>query len=78
LLKAFTKYLARENTTIHSLGDNTRQNKLVTILEEDSEEEKDNNTTKLKDDTFNMPTTLKKYMNLATKVIKEGEDKSHF
>ena len=76
--EAFTKRSARKSTTIYSLGDNARQDKLATILEEDSKEEKDNNATKLKDNTFNTPTTLEEYINLTAKVVKEGEDRLHF
>jgi hypothetical protein len=78
LSEAFAKRLARESTTIYSLGDNARQDKLVTILEEDSKEEKDDNAAKSKDDTFNIPTTLEEYINLTTKAVEEGEDRLHF
>ena len=78
LLEAFTKYLVYKSTIIYSLGDNVCQNKLATILEEDSKEEKDNNIAKLKDNTFNTPTALKEYINLAVKVVKEGEDRLYF
>jgi hypothetical protein len=67
-----------KNTTIYFLGDNARQNKLVTIPEEDSKEEKDNNAIKLKDDTFNTPITLKKYINLAAKAVEEGKNRLYF
>ena len=78
LLEAFTKHLARESTAIYSLGDNARQAKLATILKEDSKEEKDNNTAKLKDDIFNTPTTLEKYINLTAKVVEESENRLYF
>ena len=78
LSEAFTERLARESTTIYSLGDNARQAKLGTILEEDSKEEKDNDAPKSNDNTFNTPTALEEYINLAAKAVKEGEDRLHF
>ena len=78
LSKAFAERLARESTTIYSLGDNAHQAKLVTIPEKDSEEEKDDDAPKSNNDTFNTPVALKEYMNLATKAVEEGEDRSHF
>ena len=51
--------------------------KLNTILKENSEEEKDDDNTKLKDDIFNTPAALKKYINL-TVIVKEGEDGLYF
>ena len=78
LSEAFAERSARESTIIHSLGDNARQDKLATIPEEDSEEEKDDDTAKSKDDTFDTPAALEEYMNLAAKAVEEGEDGSHF
>ena len=78
LLEAFTKRLVYKSTTIYSLGDNARQDKLAAILEEDSKEEKDNNAAKSKDDIFDTPTALEEYINLTAKVVKEGEDRLYF
>jgi len=78
LLKTFTKRLAYKSTTIYSLGDNARQAKLATILEEDSKVEKDNNAPKLNDNIFNTPTALEEYINLTAKVVEEGENRSYF
>ncbi len=46
-------------------------------MEEDNKEKKDNDAIKSKDNIFNTPAALEKYMNLAT-IVKEGEDGSHF
>jgi len=78
LLEAITKRLIHKSTTIYFLGNNTRQNKPATILEEDSKKEKNNNAAKLKDNIFNILTTLKEYINLTTKVVEEGEDRLYF
>ena len=78
LLEAFAERLIYKNTTIYFLGDNACQDKLVAILKKDSEEEKDNNAVKLKDNIFNIPTTLEEYINLTAKVVKEGEDRLYF
>ena len=78
LLEAFTKRLVYKSTAIYSLGDNACQVKLVTILEEDSKEEKDNDALKLNDNTFDTPATLEEYINFAIKAVKKGKDRSHF
>ena len=78
MLKAFAEHLTRKNTTIYSLGDNAYQAKLVIILKEDNKEEKDNDAPKSNDNIFNTPTALKEYINLATKTVKEGKNRSHF
>ena len=78
LSEAFAERLARKSTTIYSLGDNARQAKLVTILKEDSKEEKDNDAPKSNNNTFNTPIALEEYINLAAKAVEEGEDRLHF
>ena len=50
----------REGTIVFLFRDRARNTKIDTILEEDSDEETGDNTIKPKDDTFNMPATLKK------------------
>ena len=49
----------RKSTTIPLLRDRARNTKFNTILKKDNKKEKDNNATKLKDNIFNTPTTLK-------------------
>ena len=77
LLEAFIEDLVRQGTTVPLFRDRVYNTKLDTIPEEDSQEEKDNNTTKLKDNIFNVLTTLKKYINL-TAIVGEGKNRSHF
>ena len=52
----------RQGTTIPLPKDRAYNIKLDTILEKNNKEEKDNNATKLKDNIFNTPTILKKYI----------------
>ena len=77
LLETLTEDLVHEGTTIPLPRDRARDTKLDTVLEEDSEEEKDNDTAKLKDDTFNTPTALEKCINL-TAIVEESKDRLHF
>ena len=77
LLETLTEDLVREGTTVPLPKDRAYNTKLDTVLEEDSKEEKDNNATKLKDDIFNTPTTLEKYINFAA-IVEESEDRLYF
>ena len=77
LLEAFAERLIYKSTTIPLLRDRARNTKLNTVPEKDNKEEKDNNAAKLKDNTFNTPTTLKECINL-TATVEEGEDKLYF
>ena len=75
-MEAFIEDLVYKGITIPLPRDRACNIKLDTILEEDSEEEKDN-ATKLKDNIFSTPTTLEKYINLAA-IVEEGEDRLYF
>ena len=77
LLETLIEDLVRKGTTIPLPRDRARDTKLDTILEEDSKEEKDNNTAKLKDNIFNTPTALEKYINL-TAIVEESKDRLYF
>ena len=77
MLEVFIKHLIYKSTTIPLPKDRARNTKLDTILKENSKEDKDNNATKLKDNTFNTPTALEKYINLII-IIEEGKDKLYF
>ena len=67
----------RKSTTIPLPRDRARNTKLDTVPEEDNKEEKGNNAAKLKDDTFNTPTALEEFINLAA-IVEEGKYKLHF
>ena len=67
----------RKSTTISLPRDRARDTRLDTILGEDNKEEKGNNAAKLKDNIFNMPTTLEEYINLAA-IVEEGKYKLYF
>ena len=67
----------RKGTTILLPRDRAYNTKLNTILEEDSKENKDNDAAKSKDDIFNTPTTLEKYINF-TATVEEGKNGLHF
>ena len=73
LLEAFIKRLVRKSITVPLLGDRARNIKLDTVPEKDNKEKKDNNAAKLKDNTFNTPTTLEECINL-TAIVEEGKD----
>ena len=77
LLKALIEDLVYEGTIIPLPGDRAHNIKLDTVLEEDSKEEKNDGAAKLKDNTFNTPITLEKYINFAI-IIKESKNKSYF
>ena len=77
LLETLTEDLVRKGTTIPLPRDRARDTKLDTVPEEDSKEEKDNNAAKLKDNTFNTPTALEKYINLAA-IVEESKDRLYF
>ena len=77
LLEAFTERLVHKSTTIPLPGDRAHNTKLDTILEEDNKEEKGDDAAKLKDNTFNTPTTLEECINL-TAIVEEGKYKLYF
>ena len=77
LLETLTEDLVREGTTIFLPRDRAYNTKLDTVPEEDSEEEKDNNAAKSKDDIFNTPAALEKCINLAA-IVEESEDGLYF
>ena len=77
MLEAFIERLVRKSTTIPLLRDRAYNTKLNTILEKDNKKEKDNNATKLKDNIFNTPTTLKECINFAA-IVEEGKYKLYF
>jgi hypothetical protein len=67
----------RKSTTVPLPGDRAYNTKLDIILEEDNKEEKGDNAAKLKDNIFNMPTTLEEFINLAA-IVEEGKYKLYF
>ena len=77
LLEAFIEYLVHKSITVPLLRDRAYNTKLDTVLEEDNKEEKGDDAAKPKDDTFNTPTALEKYINLAA-IVEEGKYKLHF
>ncbi len=77
LLEALIKDLIYKGITIPLPGDRAYNIKLDTVLEEDSEEEKNNSTAKSKDDIFNIPAALEKCINFAV-TVEENENRSHF
>jgi len=68
------EHLIRKNITVPLLRDRAYNTKLDTILKEDNEENKNNDAAKLKDNAFNTPTTLEKYINLTT-IVEKGENR---
>ncbi len=77
LLKALAKDLVYKNTIIPLPRDKACNTKLDIILKEDSEKEKNNGATKLKDNTFNTLAALEKYINFAV-TMEESKNRSHF
>ena len=77
LLEAFIERLIYKSTIVPLLRDRARNTKLNTVPEKDNKEEKDDNAAKLKDDTFNTPTTLEEYINL-TAIVEEGKNRLYF
>ena len=77
LLEAFAERSVRKSTTVPLPGDRARDTKLDTVPEEDNKEEKGDDAAKLKDDTFNTPTALEEFINLAA-IVEEGKYELHF
>ena len=77
MLEALTEHLVRKGTIIFLPRDRARNIKLDTVLEEDSKENKNNHAAKLKDNIFNTPAALKKYINF-TATVEEGKDGLYF
>ena len=67
----------RKSTTIPLPRDRAYNTKLDTVPEEDNKGEKGNNAAKLKDNTFNTPTALEEFINLAA-IVEEGKYKLYF
>ena len=77
MLEAFIERLVRKSTTVPLPKDRAYNTKLDTVLEEDNKGEKGNNAAKLKDNTFNTPTALEEFINLAA-IVEEGKYKLYF
>ena len=77
LLETLVEDLVHKGITVPLPGDRVCDTKIDTILKKDSNEEKDNNTTKSKDNRINTPTTLEKCINFAT-IVEESEDGLYF
>ena len=77
LLKNFVEDLIYKGIIIPLLKDKAYDTKLDTILEEDSEEEKNDGAIKSKDDIFNTPAALEKYINF-TATVEKNENRLYF
>ena len=77
LLETLAEDLVYKGITIPLPGDKAYNTKLDTVLEEDSEKKKNDGAAKLKDNIFNTPAALEKYINFAT-TVEESENRLHF
>ena len=77
LLEALTEESVHKGTTVLLHKDRACNTKIDTILEEDSNKEKDNDAAKSKDDKINTPAALEKCMNFAA-TVEENKDGLYF
>jgi len=76
-LEAFVEDSVYKGIIIPLPKDKAHDIKLDTVLEEESKKKKNDSAAKLKDNTFNTPAALEKYINFAT-TVEENKDRLYF